>query len=211
MEEPEQKVAYSFFDGQNLFRHAKDAFGHYHPNYDPVKLHRTICERQGWIPGRIFFYTGIPPREKDEFWHGYWERRILSMKRQGIEVVTRNLRYRRVEAYDENGDLLLKEIPQEKGIDVRLALDVVRHARERSYNVAIIFSQDQDLAEVAEEVRRIARDQERWIKIACAFPVGPRATARRGIDKTDWIKLDRTLYNTCLDQRDYRPQARHDS
>ena len=28
--------AVSFIDGQNLFRHAKDAFGHHHPNYDPL-------------------------------------------------------------------------------------------------------------------------------------------------------------------------------
>ena len=27
--------AVSFIDGQNLFRHAKDAFGHHHPSYDP--------------------------------------------------------------------------------------------------------------------------------------------------------------------------------
>ena len=28
MDEPEEKYAMAFFDGQNLFRHAKDAFGH---------------------------------------------------------------------------------------------------------------------------------------------------------------------------------------
>ncbi len=205
MREPEEKIAYSFFDGQNLFRHAKDAFGHYHPNYDPVKLHRAICEQKGWIPGRIFFYTGIPLKDKDAFWHGYWERRILSLKRQGIEVITRKLRYRTIETYDENGVLLKKEISQEKGIDVRLALDVVRYAREKAYDVAILFSQDQDLAEVAEEVRRISRDQDRWIKVACAFPAGPCASAKRGIDKTDWIPMDQDFYDKCLDPRDYRP------
>ena len=35
MNEPAIKRAVSFFDGQNLFRRAKAAFGHYHPNYDP--------------------------------------------------------------------------------------------------------------------------------------------------------------------------------
>lgn len=28
----------SFIDGQNLYRHAKTAFGHNHRNYDPIKL-----------------------------------------------------------------------------------------------------------------------------------------------------------------------------
>ena len=35
--------AMSFVDGQNLFRHAKSAFGHHHPNYDLEKLHRAVC------------------------------------------------------------------------------------------------------------------------------------------------------------------------
>ena len=36
--EPDIKRAVSFIEGQNLYRHAKDAFGHHHPNYDPRKL-----------------------------------------------------------------------------------------------------------------------------------------------------------------------------
>ena len=32
-------------------------------------------------------------------------------------------------------------------MDVRLAVDVVRMAREKLYDVALIFSQDQDLSE----------------------------------------------------------------
>ena len=35
-EEPKERRAVSFLDGQNLFRHANDAFRYYQPNYDPV-------------------------------------------------------------------------------------------------------------------------------------------------------------------------------
>ena len=70
-----------------------------------------------------------------------------------------------------------------------------------------IFSQDQDLTEVAEEVRLIAREKKRWIKIASAFPSSPTSRNRRGIDKTDWIRIDRSLYDSCLDRRDYRPKS----
>ena len=38
------------------------------------------------------------------------------------------------------------------------------------YGVALVMNQDQDLSEVAEEIRTIAREQRRWIKIASAFP-----------------------------------------
>lgn len=93
---------------------------------------------------------------------------------------------------------------EEKGIDVRIALDVIRLARLRQYDVALIFSQDQDLSEVAEEIRVLAREQDRWIKIVSAFPSSPTSRNRRGINKTDWIKIDRTTYEACLDRRDYR-------
>jgi hypothetical protein len=37
-------------------------------------------------------------------------------------------------------------------------------------DIAILFSQDQDLSEAANEIRTISVEQQRWIKIACAFP-----------------------------------------
>ncbi len=80
-------------------------------------------------------------------------------------------------------------------------------AHQNEYDVALIFSQDQDLSEVAEEIRAIAREQGRWIKVASAFPSSPTMRNRRGIEKTDWIRIDRTTYDTCVDRRDYRPKT----
>lgn len=97
---------------------------------------------------------------------------------------------------------------EEKGIDVRIALDVIALAHRRAYDVAVVMSQDQDLSEVAEEIRVIAREQGRWIKIASAFPQSPASWNRRGINKTDWIRIDRELYDRCLDRRDYRRSAK---
>ena len=64
----------------------------------------------------------------------------------------------------------------------------------------------QDLSEVAAEVRVISTEQARWIKMASAYPVSPAARNRRGINSTDWIHIDRALYDTCIDPRDYRPK-----
>lgn len=85
-----------------------------------------------------------------------------------------------------------------------LALDIIGGAYRDEFDVAVIFSQDQDLAEVADEIRTISRAQRRWIKVASAFPVSPRSRSKRGIDKTDWIAIDRTTYDLCLDRRNYR-------
>lgn len=59
---------------------------------------------------------------------------------------------------------------------------------------------------MAREIRKIARHQGRWIKIASAFPVSPVTTNRKGINWTDWIRIDRATYDACVDPRDYRPK-----
>ncbi len=206
MDEPEVKRAVAFFDGQNLYRHAKDAFGHHYPNYDPKKLLAAICSREGWAEHGIRFYTGTPAFDKDVLWHGYWSNRLLAMRRAGILVTSRVLRYHDTEITQADGTVEIISVPHEKGIDVRLALDVVRLARSNQLDVAVIFSQDQDLAEVVEDVIDIARSHPRWIKVASAFPVGVNATSARGINNAYWVEMDQVFYDACLDPKDYRPK-----
>jgi hypothetical protein len=89
---------------------------------------------------------------------------------------------------------------------VRLALDLVSCARTKQFDIALVFSQDQDLQEVVQEIADIAKEQDRWIRVACAFPDGPNASSGRGIDKTEWFKMDQEFYDKCLDPWDYRPK-----
>ena len=206
--EPKVKRAVSFIDGQNLYRYAKDAFGHHHPNYDPRKLADAVCADRDWVNCGVRFYTGVPSADRSPMWHGYWTRRLTVMRRAGIAVTSRSLRYRVEKIRLPDGSIWELPIEREKGIDLRLGLDVVRMARSAELDVAILFSQDQDLSEVAREVRDISRSAERWLKVVSAFPVGPNATVRRGIDRTDWFRMDREFYDACLDPRDYRPDRK---
>lgn len=48
--EPSTKYALAFVDGQNLYRHAKDAFGHHHPNYDPINSMRPYAPNMDGRP-----------------------------------------------------------------------------------------------------------------------------------------------------------------
>lgn len=205
--EPRIKRAVSFIDGQNLYRHAKDAFGHHHPNYDPLKLSEAVCRAHGWMSRGVRFYTGTPSAERSPMWHGYWERRLLAMRRAGITVYSRPIRYRTETIHLPNGNTVESEFGQEKGIDLRLGLDVVRLAARGELDVAVIYSQDQDLVEVADEIRAISRSQGRWLKVVSAFPWAAGATTRRGIDKTDWLRIEQATYDACLDDRDYRPKG----
>lgn len=202
--EPAIKRAAVFVDGQNLFHAAREAFGYTYPNYDVLALGRAICDAKGWTPSEVHFYTGIPDPADDVRWHRFWTAKLAVMGRQGVHVFSRVLRYRNRTVRLPDGTEHTFLAGEEKGIDVRLALDVIRLAHRRAYDVAVVLSQDQDLAEVADEIRVIAREQDRWIKIACAFPASPTSRNRRGIDKTDWIRIERAAYDACLDRRDYR-------
>ncbi|MGH6872591.1 MAG: NYN domain-containing protein [Rhizomicrobium sp.] len=207
MIEARHKYAMAFFDGQNLFQHAKDAFGHYFPNYDPKKLHEWVCASRGWKSNLVRFYTGVPDQLHSPMWTAYWSNRVLAMKRAGIAVTTRPLRYRDKEV-EVNGEKEIVSTPQEKGIDVRIALDLVSCALSEQFDVAVIYSQDQDLCEAVDEVKAIAKKANREIEVACAFPYGVNATSKRGIDRTTWIKIEEADYNACLDPHDYRPKQR---
>lgn len=176
----------------NLFNAAKTAFGYHFPNYDVLPLSERICQRHGWELQEVRFYTGLPDAQRDPRRHAFWTSKLSAMGRQGIVTFQRALRY----------DAEPPHQAHEKGINVRLALDVVRLARQGAYDVAIIFSQDQDLSEAVLEVYDIAREQRRYITVASAFP----PNGKRGINRTRHLLLDRDLYDSCIDPHDYRPK-----
>ena len=202
--EPKVKRVIVFIDGQNLHYAVKSAFGYAHPNYDVQLLSKKICLDKGWELEQIRFYTGIPDINDDSFWHNFWTRKLAVMGQKGVIIFSRKLRYRNQTVKLPKGQTHTFLVGQEKGVDVRIALDIIRLARENAYDVCMVLSQDQDLSEVADEVRIIAQEQKRWIKMASAFPSSPTAKNTRGINKTDWIKIDRKMYDGCIDPNDYR-------
>ena len=208
--EPERRRVVAYVDGQNLYYAAREAFGYSYPNYDVMALACRVSLMQGWNLESVRFYTGVPDATDDAFWHTFWARKLAVMGRQGVRVFSRPLRYRNVHVRLPEGTEHTFLSGVEKGIDVRLAIDVIRMGHHQEYDVGLIFSQDQDLSEVAEEIRVIAREQRRWIKVACAFPSGPTSRNRRGIEKTDWTRIDRATYDAYLDRRDYRLASQGD-
>jgi uncharacterized LabA/DUF88 family protein len=202
--EPTVKRVFAFFDGQNLFYAVKEAFGYTYPNYDPLALARLICTSRDWSLERVHFYTGLPSADDHPEWNHFWSAKLAGMGRRGIRTFSRHLRYRNQTVALPGGKATTVLVGQEKGVDIRIALDIVRMAREKLYDVALVFSQDQDLSEVADEVRNISKEQGRWIKVVCAYPVSPAYDNRRGINGTDWCKIDRAVYDRCLDPNDYR-------
>jgi len=201
MSAPPRVVA--FFDGQNLYRCVKAAFGYTFPNYDPTKLAGLVCAKQNWHLNSVRFYTGIPRPQDDSFWNNFWNNKLANLGRQKVFIYKRYLAKREIKTSSGTVSHLV-----EKGIDVRIAIDIIRMALKAEYDIALIFSQDQDLSEVAHEIRNISKERNIYAEIASAFPENPDPAYSRGIHKTTWLTISKSEYDSCIDPIDYRKHTK---
>ena len=195
-----------YVDGFNLFSSIKRRFAYKEPNTDVAKLARAIIALK---PNRtlatVYYYIGVARPEHDKNSHDWWSRKLAAMGKLGVKTVRRNLKQRdlTVEVSGIANHKFHKVKLIEKGIDLRLGLDLVKHTTAKAFEVAIIFSQDGDLAEAVQDAYEIAAVQKRHIGIECAYPVDG-ITKQYGINKATAIEFDRVLYDTCIDPTDYR-------
>jgi uncharacterized LabA/DUF88 family protein len=194
---------HAFIDGQNLFHAVKRAFGYTYPNFDPLRLAECVCRlAKDRKLVAVHVYTGIPPQSKDAKWNAFWSAKIRAMTAVGVNVTTRPLRYSLGPAILPDGTVVQNAlIPREKGIDLRLGLDVLRLARHGEFEVALIFSQDGDLAEVVQEIGALRQEMGKWLVVDCAFPAG----AGSGIAGAQRLDFDKALYDGCIDPANYFP------
>jgi uncharacterized LabA/DUF88 family protein len=172
-----------FVDGQNLYNACRRTFGHplCHPHLlaehlaGPRTRNRVACR----------FYTGRPnpniPHERQRVRN--LDRRLNEMSRVGVTVIKRPLRYHwdwgHQEQLPEPGPgvppqtvtLRPWQRPQEKGIDLAIALDVIEFALVDSLDVAIIVSLDRDLAEIPNALRNLRPVLNRPVRLEAAVPV----------------------------------------
>ena len=203
---PENVRAHTFIDAQNLYVAVKESFKYQLPNFDPIKLSRAITDM---IPGRelvkVHLYTGMHSREENSFWHDYWRNKLRALEDNPlVSIFTKPLLYHDIKVRDESGREFSVRRAAEKGIDLRIGLDLVRLAVNGAYDVAIIFSQDSDLEEAVNEVHAIRQYFDRWIYLESAFPENI-ARGPRGIRNTQWRIITQEMYDACIDPRDYRP------
>lgn len=141
-----------FLDYQNIYYRARGQFfrqdapatvGH----VDPLKLGRQLFDLGSHkYPNRelagVQVYKGCADRRSGQKVHRSDERRMNSWSQlPGMEVFSRPLTYYPVHRPGRR----IGWRPQEKGIDVMLALDVAIGARNGTFDVAVVFSSDSDL------------------------------------------------------------------
>jgi len=193
-----------FIDGQNLYRSAKDAWGtkdecklkpidkaykYTWPSYDVKKIAVILTSKtSGRTLSQTRFYTGVYTKRQNLLWYYFWENKLKYLKSQGIVTYAGRI----------------NEHQQEKGVDVKLSVDLIQLTYEKRYEVAIIVSQDRDFEPAIQLAKVIARDQHRQLVFESHFPLGSGSHSDRGIPKTTWMPIDKATYDACLDPRDYR-------
>ncbi len=186
-----------FFDGQNIYRSAKDAwrstasdtYVYTWPSYDVEKLATALASQtSGRTITQIRFYTGVPTSYQNYHWNCFWGEKLKYLESQGIEVYKG-----KINAHN-----------QEKGVDVKIAIDMIRLTYERKYDVAIILSQDRDFEPAISLAKKIANDQKRQLFFESHFIIGPSSDSGRGIPGTKWMPIDKATYDVCLDAQDYQ-------
>jgi uncharacterized LabA/DUF88 family protein len=191
-----------FIDAQNMYKGARDLFFSRidpHPcgQFDPLKLGELICgkkpagqERENRQLNQVRVYTGRPDSSKDPHTYGAHMRQCAAWEKKGVIVKARTLRYpfgwptRR---------------PEEKGIDVALALEFVILAVEGDYDVGVIASTDTDLRPAIEYVM----DK----KLASVEVVAWHISTPRGLSMPGrqlWChRLAKSDYDVVADYTDY--------
>jgi uncharacterized LabA/DUF88 family protein len=142
-----------FIDHHNTYKGARESFfpnQHLHftdGQIDPIALGQLLCDRPP--PGfervlhEVRIYTGRPDATREPKSYGPHMRQMAKLEKAGVRVFAHPLRY---------PPTFPDEPPKEKGVDVHLAIDVVRLAIEGEYDVGIVLSTDTDLRPAVEYV-----------------------------------------------------------
>lgn len=147
-----------FIDWQNAYKSARTAFGlHELPNergnFSPFNLGRIFAAGNGRGAAgelvRVEIHRGLPSNQRDPVGYAANRRQSAAWMNENREIVIprlRSLRYDPNDAYAQ---------PQEKGVDVQLAIAIVENVLLDQCDVAILFSNDTDLVPVVETICRL--------------------------------------------------------
>lgn len=203
-------------DGQNLYNACRRLFGHplCHPHLlaqwlaGPRTSNRVACR----------FYTGEPDRNVpgEAVRLRNLDRRLAAMRSVGVTTITRKLRYHwdwghqqplpepKEGAVAHTVTLSPWQRPQEKGIDMVLALDVVEFILTETCDVAIIVSLDRDLTEIPQALRNLRRFRRRPYRLEAAVPVPTGLSKPKTLAGFDFThQVTRDVFDLVRDDTNY--------
>lgn len=146
-----------FIDWQNVYNHAREAFGYRDQlpsigSVSPLRIGQSLAAGAGrgaWGElVRVEVHRGLPAPRRQAVANKATIRQVRAWQKESelVHAVLQNLRYRTVA-----GEM----VAEEKGVDVRLAINAVELMVDGRADLAIIFSHDTDLLPVVDVISRL--------------------------------------------------------
>jgi uncharacterized LabA/DUF88 family protein len=199
-----------FIDGQNVYHGCVSHFGH--GNCHPHLFPNWFLGGTRTLAG-VRFYTGIHDPRVDAASNAAMNRRLAAMQAHGVHTYTHPLLYSEAERVDhsvapcEHGYLKVDTVRRgrEKGIDLRIGLDMVRLARRGEYDVAVLVSQDSDLNQAVNELMLLRDELDIWLAVENPIPFDPTSGKPRFHLSScrRYHVLTRDLFEYVRDDTDY--------
>jgi uncharacterized LabA/DUF88 family protein len=165
-----------FIDGSNFYNGLRDNVGRM--DVDFQQFGKVLSSKVDGELLRIYYYNAKVDPEFDPDNYEKQQRFITHLAH--TQYLT--LRLGKLVYYQVRGeDSTRKHYAVEKGLDVKLAIDLVRLAVNRACEVAVIVSGDKDLAEVVEYGKEMGLEV-----VSAFFP--------RGLSEQLATKADRVIY-----------------
>ncbi len=166
-----QRVAV-FIDGGNVYHAFRAAFGS--ARYAPARLAVALAAGRPLVWAG--FYIAAVPRDMDARLYAGQQSFLARLQAQpNLRVWTGRMARSGGRWY-------------EKGVDVKIATDMVALAYAGEYDVAILVSGDGDLAPAVHEVRRLGRRVENAMTRA-------RRSSHLGRESSSFTLIDRALFD----------------
>ena len=147
------KRAFVFIDGNNFYFKLKELTSRLDGKFSLLDFNfRKFAE---WLVVQnklveIHYYLGVVSRQKNnqksEELYANQQRLFRKLQRQNIVITLGQLIQHPDKTYHE------------KGVDVRLAVEMIRFAREDKYDQAYLVSSDTDLVAAIEEVQALSKN-----------------------------------------------------
>jgi len=171
------KKAIFFIDANNWYHNIKHWFKP--SRIDINKLANLIAKEKILEVGEIRWYTSMPSRKDDELTYKIQRSFLGHLQKQGIKIITRKLQRLSTKElkskrkdFIESWDLceVCKPIVEEsfldiannhvkeKGIDVWIAIDMIKEAINNNLDVVILISGDADFVPAFDLIKTVNKD-----------------------------------------------------
>ena len=168
-----------YIDGSNLYHSLRNVMGRV-VNLDFGKLAAKLVGDRRLV--RVYYYNASVERTREPERFRKQQRFFHSLRAVDyFEVTLGRLVYRNWP----------QERPYEKGIDIKIATDMIVHGHRGNYDVAILVSGDTDFADAIQAVK----DLGRHVEVVLFSPKGSGGL-REVADRV--VRIDRDYLSDCL-------------